>query len=49
MSKKKIKQFKKQHPNCYIGLTKKQQAIKVAKVNPMLQSFKKLVKIILAS
>jgi len=49
MKTKKIRKFKKQHPNCYIALTKKQQSSKAASVNVMLQSFKKFVKIILGS
>jgi hypothetical protein len=48
MKDKKIRKFKKQHPNCYIALTKKQQSIKAANVNTMLQSIKKFIKIILA-
>lgn len=34
---KKIKQFKKQHPNCYIALTKKERMRKRSNVNVMLK------------
>ena len=49
MKPKKVRQFKQEHPNCYIALTKKQQSSKAASVNVMLQSFKKFVRIILGS